>query len=169
MSADNNKYSFAVLTLSDKGSRGERKDTSGVYIKEKLTANGYRPLAYSIIPDQKQVIIDNLIDLTDKQKIDLIITTGGTGVSPTDITPEAMMEVMEREIPGIAEAMRAASLLITSRAMLSRGKAGIRGESLIINLPGSLKAARENLDVVLPVLDHALEKIKGDTGDCGAV
>ncbi|MBW1635175.1 MAG: MogA/MoaB family molybdenum cofactor biosynthesis protein [Deltaproteobacteria bacterium] len=167
MSADQNKYSFAVLTLSDKGSRGEREDTSGAYIKEKLNAGGYRLLAYNIIPDQKQVIIDALLDLTDRQKIDLVITTGGTGVSPTDITPEAMMEVVEREIPGMAEAMRAASMLITPRAMLSRGKAGIRGESLIINLPGSLKAARENLDVVLPVLNHALEKIKGGTGDCG--
>ncbi len=167
MNTDQGKYTFGVLTLSDKGSRGEREDTSGAYIKEKLLAEGYQLQAYSVIPDQKQIIVDSLIELIDKQKISLIITTGGTGVSPTDVTPEAMKEVMEREIPGMAEAMRAASLLKTSRAMLSRGKVGTRGESLIINLPGSLKAARENLEVVLPVIDHALEKIQGGTGDCG--
>ncbi len=167
MNADQGKYTFGVLTLSDKGSRGEREDTSGAYIKEKLLTEGYQLQAYSVIPDQKQIIVDSLIELIDKQKISLIITTGGTGVSPTDVTPEAMKEVVEREIPGMAEAMRAASLAKTSRAMLSRGKVGIRGESLIINLPGSLKAARENLEVVLPVIDHALEKILGGTGDCG--
>ena len=167
MSTDQGKYTFGVLTLSDKGSRGEREDTSGVYIKEQLLADGYELQAYSIIPDQKQIIIDSLIEFTDKKKISLIITTGGTGVSPTDVTPEAMMEVIEKEIPGMAEAMRAASMLKTSRAMLSRGKVGIRGESLIINLPGSLKAVRENLEVVLPVIEHALEKILGGTSDCG--
>ena len=167
MSTDQGKYTFGVLTLSDKGSRGEREDTSGVYIKKQLLADGYELQAYSVIPDQKQVIIDSLIELTDKKKISLIITTGGTGVSPTDVTPEAMMEVIDREIPGMAEAMRAESLLKTSRAMLSRGKVGIRGESLIINLPGSLKAVQENLEVVLPVIDHALEKILGGTSDCG--
>lgn len=168
MSPNKQKYTFAVLTLSDKGSRGEREDTSGAYIKEKLLAEGYDLKSYSIIPDQKQVIIDSLKDLVDKQKISLIVTTGGTGVSPTDVTPEAMTEVIEREIAGMAEAMRAASLLKTSRAMLSRGKVGIRRESLIINLPGSLKAARENLEVVLPVIVHALEKIMGSTSDCGS-
>ena len=167
MSTDQGKYTFGVLTLSDKGSRGEREDTSGVYIKEQLLADGYELQAYSIIPDQKQIIIDSLIEFTDKKKISLIITTGGTGVSPTDVTPEAMMEVIEKDIPGMAEAMRAASMLKTSRAMLSRGKVGIRGESLIINLPGSLKAVRENLEVVLPVIEHALEKILGGTSDCG--
>ena len=169
MATDQHKYTFAVLTLSDKGSRGERQDTSGAYIKEKLLAEGYDLKSYSIIPDQKQVIIDSLIELVDEQKISLIVTTGGTGVSPTDVTPEAMTEVLEREIPGMAEAMRAESLLKTSRAMLSRGKVGTRGESLIINLPGSLKAARENLDVVLPVIVHALEKIMGSNSDCGVV
>jgi molybdopterin adenylyltransferase len=163
------KYTFGVLTLSDKGARGEREDTSGAYIKSTLLENGYNLQSYSVIPDNKQRIIESLIELTDKQKISLIVTTGGTGVSPTDITPEAMTEVIEREVPGMAEAMRAASLLKTPRAMLSRGKVGIRGESLIINLPGSLKAARENLEVVLPVIVHALEKIAGDTSDCGVV
>lgn len=161
------KYTFGVLTLSDKGARGEREDTSGAYIKETLLENGYDFRSYDVIPDNRQRIVESLIELTDKQKITLIVTTGGTGVSPTDITPEAMTEVIEREIPGMAEAMRAASMLKTSRAMLSRGKVGIRGESLIINLPGSLRAARENLEVVLPVIPHALEKILGGTSDCG--
>ena len=163
------KYTFGVLTLSDKGSRGEREDTSGAYIKETLIENGYELQSYTVIPDQKKLIIETLIELIDKRNITLIVTTGGTGVSPTDLTPEAMDEVLEKEIPGMAEAMRAASLLKTPRAMLSRGRVGIRGESMIINLPGSLKAARENLEVVLPVIPHALEKILGGTSDCGAV
>ena len=154
--------------MSDKGSQGEREDTSGAYLKDKLTKEGYVLQSYRVIADKKTLIVNNLIELVDKQKIPLIVTTGGTGVSPTDITPEAMTEVIEREIPGMAEAMRSASLKKTSRAMLSRGKVGIRKESLIINLPGSLKAVRENLEVVLPVLPHALEKIEGEPGDCGA-
>lgn len=161
-------YSFAVLTMSDKGSQGKREDTSGAYLKEKLAEEGYELRAYSIVPDNKQIIIDNLKQLVDDKKIALIVTTGGTGLSPTDITPEAMIEVIDREIPGMAEAMRSASLLKTPRAMLSRGKVGMRGTSLIINLPGSLKAVHENLEVVLPVLPHALEKISGGTSDCGA-
>jgi len=161
------KYSFAVLTMSDKGSRGEREDTSGLYLQQTLTEDGYVLQSYQVIPDDKQIIVDSLIELVDKQQISLIVTTGGTGVSPSDITPEAMTLVIEREIPGMAEAMRSASLLKTSRAMLSRGKVGIRKESLIINMPGSLKAVRENLEVVLPVIRHALEKIRGGESDCG--
>jgi molybdenum cofactor synthesis domain-containing protein len=162
-------YSFAVLTMSDKGSRGEREDTSGQYLQEKLTEEGYVLHSYHIIPDNQQIIIDSLIRLVDDDNIHLIVTTGGTGVSPSDITPEAMLSVIEREVPGMAEAMRSASLLKTSRAMLSRGKVGIRKESLIINLPGSLKAVKENLAVVLPVIPHALEKIRGGESDCGVV
>lgn len=168
MSSEAMKYSFAVVTMSDKGARGEREDTSGAYLQETLKAEGYSLAHYQIIPDKRKVIIDTLNMLVDDKGIDLIVTTGGTGVSPTDVTPEAMNEVLDKEVPGMAEAMRSASLAKTSRAMLSRGKVGIRKESLIINLPGSLKAARENLDVVLPVLVHALEKIKGETSDCGA-
>jgi molybdenum cofactor synthesis domain-containing protein len=167
-SANNQIYSFAVLTMSDKGARGEREDTSGAYLRERLSEEGFVLQSYSVIPDQKEVIIDRLRALADDLKVALIVTTGGTGVSPSDVTPEAMTEVIELEIPGMAEAMRSASLLKTSRAMLSRGKVGIRRESLIINFPGSLKAVRENLEVVLPVLSHALEKIRGGTGDCGA-
>lgn len=162
------KYSFAVLTMSDKGSRGERQDTSGQYLQDKLTEEGYLLQSYQVVPDDRQTIVDALIALVDDQNIALIVTTGGTGVSPSDITPEAMTLIIEREIPGMAEAMRSASLLKTSRAMLSRGKVGIRKQSLIINLPGSLKAARENLEVVLPVIPHALEKIQGSESDCGA-
>jgi molybdopterin adenylyltransferase len=160
--------SFAVLTMSDKGSVGEREDTSGAYLKETLQQEGYLLQDYRVIPDKEELIVENLLDLVDDKKIALIMTTGGTGLSPTDVTPEAMEKVLEKEIPGIAEAMRAASMLKTSRAMLSRGKAGLRGESLIVNLPGSLKAVRENLAVVLDVLKHAMEKAQGGKGDCGA-
>ena len=161
------KYTFAVVTMSDKGSRGEREDTSGLYLQKRLAEEGYVLQSYLVIPDNRQVIIDNLIELVDVYNVPLSVTTGGTGVSPTDITPEAMAFVLEREIPGMAEAMRSASLLKTSRAMLSRGKVGVRKESLIINLPGSLKAVRENLEVVIPVIPHALEKIRGGESDCG--
>jgi len=162
-------YSFAVLTMSDKGARGEREDTSGAYLQQRLVEKGYVLRAYKVIPDLKQVIIDQLKMLADDIQVPLIVTTGGTGVSPSDVTPEAMNEVLDKEIPGMAEAMRNASLLITPRAMLSRGKVGIRKGSLIINFPGSLKAVKENLEVVLPVLLHALEKIRGGTSDCGVV
>lgn len=163
------QYSFAVVTMSDKGARGEREDTSGAYLQETLISEGYLRAHYQIIADNKVDIVKTLNMLVDDKGVDLIVTTGGTGVSPTDVTPEAMSDVIEKEVPGMAEAMRSASLAKTSRAMLSRGRVGIRKETLIINLPGSLKAARENLDVVLPVLVHALEKIKGETSDCGAV
>lgn len=169
MTTQGDVYSFAVLTMSDKGARGEREDTSGGYLRERLAAEGYVLQFYEIIPDKKQVIIDKLKNLADEQRVSLIVTTGGTGVSPSDVTPEAMGEILEKEIPGMAEAMRSASLLKTPRAMLSRGKVGIRGETLIINFPGSLKAVRENLDVVLAVIPHALEKIGGGTSDCGVV
>jgi len=164
---ENIDLSFAVLTMSDKGSVGEREDTSGAYLKEKLQQEGYSLQGYKVIPDREEVIVENLKQLVDVDKVALIVTTGGTGLSPTDVTPEAMTKVLDKEIPGIAEAMRAASMLKTSRAMLSRGKAGLRNETLIINFPGSLKAVRENLEVVLDVLGHAMEKIQGGKGDCG--
>ena len=163
------RYTFAILTMSDKGSRGEREDTSGAYLRERLAEEGYVLQAYEVIPDRKQVIIDRLQAFADDLQVSLVVTTGGTGVSPSDVTPEAMSEVLDQEIQGMAEAMRSASLMKTSRAMLSRGKVGIRKGTLIINLPGSLKAAKENLEVILPVLSHALEKIGGSTSDCGAL
>ena len=161
-------FTFAVLTLSDKGSRGERKDTSGPYLVERLQKEGYVLKSYQILPDSAGKIVEAIRDLVDKQSVTLVVTTGGTGVAPTDVTPEAMLEVLEKEIPGMAEAMRAASLAKTPNAVLSRGKVGIRKQSLIVNLPGSLKAASENLEVILPILPHALEKICGGTADCAA-
>lgn len=163
------EFTFAVVTMSDKGSRGEREDTSGAYLQEKLGQQGYVPVYYTVIPDKISVIVNTLRELADVKKASLVVTTGGTGVAPTDVTPEAMLEVIEKEIPGMAEAMRLESLKKTPNAVLSRGKAGIRGKTLIINLPGSLKAVRENLEVLLSVLPHALEKIRGDEGDCGKV
>lgn len=161
------QFSFGVLTLSDKGSRGEREDTSGRMLCELLQNEGYELAEYLVIPDREEDIIRCLENWVDERGLDLIVTTGGTGVAPRDVTPEATQKVIDRQVPGIAEAMRQASLLKTPNAVLSRGIAGIRGESLIINLPGSRKAARENIEVVLPALAHALDKIKGGKSDCG--
>jgi molybdopterin adenylyltransferase len=163
-----NRFSCAVITMSDKGSVGLREDTSGTQLQEMLKEEGYRIQQYLVIPDNVQVIIETLIECVDTKEIDLIVTTGGTGVAPTDVTPEAMNSVLDKEIPGMAEAMRAASLQKTPHAVLARGKVGIRNKSLIINLPGSKKAARENLEVILPALPHALDKIQGGTSDCGS-
>lgn len=160
-------FTFAVVTMSDKGSRGEREDSSGKLLQELLKDEGYELQGYEIVPDDRERIIRTVVELIDVRKIDLVVTTGGTGVAPTDVTPEAMQSVIEKDIPGMAEAMRAASLKKTPHAVLSRARAGIRGESLIINLPGSKKAARENIEVLLPALVHALDKIKGGTSDCG--
>ena len=160
-------YTFAVLTLSDKGSRGERDDTSGRMLCDLLQSLGYVLVEYEILPDVREGIVRRLRSLADDRAADLVLTTGGTGVAPTDVTPEATLEVVERLVPGIAEAMRQASLLKTPNAVLSRGVAGIRGQTLIINLPGSEKAARENIEVVLPALTHALYKLKGGAADCG--
>jgi molybdopterin adenylyltransferase len=161
------KFSFAVITMSDKGSRGEREDTSGKLLQELLQEEGYILRGYTIIPDDQEMIVKTVLDFIDVRKIDLIVTTGGTGVAPTDVTPEAMQKVIEKDIPGMAEAMRAASLMKTPHAVLSRARTGIRGKSLIINLPGSRKAAEENIKVLLPALPHALDKIQGGTSDCG--
>lgn len=163
---DTSRFRFAVLTLSDKGSQGLREDTSGPYLVECLKREGYLFADYKIMPDKQEGIIQQLLSFTE-QGIDLIITTGGTGVAPTDVTPEATLEVIERHLPGFSEAMRASSLAKTPHAMLSRGYSGIRGTSLIVNLPGSLKAARENIEVILPALPHALDKINGGMSDCG--
>ena len=157
----------AVLTISDRGSRGERKDQSGPAVQEMLRRAGFSIACYEVLPDDRQLIQERLQTLADDSGVDLIITTGGTGLTPRDVTPEATLAVIHREIPGIAEAMRSSSLTKTPHAMLSRAVAGTRGCTLIINLPGSLHGARENLEVVLPALGHALEKIKGDPSECG--
>ena len=138
-------YRFAVITMSDKGSRGERVDTSGEALKELLIRHGYEMCHYEIVADQIEAIVNSVILAVEQKYADLVLTTGGTGVAPTDRTPEAMEQVFDKEVPGIAEAMRAASFAITPRAALSRGRAGIRKNSLIINLPGSRKAAMENI------------------------
>ncbi|BCO08902.1 molybdenum cofactor biosynthesis protein [Desulfolithobacter dissulfuricans] len=160
-------YTCGILTLSDKGSRGEREDTSGAMLREMLGEAGYDIVAYEVIPDRQELIEATLVSWADTRGIDLIVTTGGTGVSPSDVTPEATRNVIDREVPGIAEAMRRASLEKTVQAVWSRGIAGIRNETLIINLPGSKKAARENIEVVLPALRHGLYKLKGGSADCG--
>ena len=159
--------SFGVITMSDKGARGEREDTSGAHLIDTLTVHGYSLAGYAIVPDQVSAIVSKCLEFVDEKKVTLLVTTGGTGLAPTDVTPEAMQSVLEKEIPGIAEMMRSESLKKTPRACLSRGRSGMRGNCLIINFPGSLKAVQEHLEIVMPVLDHALDKIKGDPGDCG--
>jgi molybdenum cofactor synthesis domain-containing protein len=158
----------AVVTVSDKGSRGEREDLSGSVLAEKLEREGFEVVLRAIVPDDAAEISAVLLRLADEAKIALIATTGGTGVAPRDVTPEATLAVVERLVPGMAEAMRAASLAKTPHAMLSRAVVGIRGTSLIVNLPGSPKGASENLDAILPALSHALAKIGGDASDCAA-
>lgn len=159
-------FCFAVITMSDKASRGIRDDTSGQALVTLCEDAGLKHCFYRIVPDKKGAIIASVIEAIETAGADLVLTTGGTGLSPLDITPECMNEIFDKEVPGIAEAMRSASFKITPRAVISRGRAGIRGQSLIINLPGSKKAAVENISVVLPALNHALEKIKGSRVDC---
>lgn len=155
----------AVITMSDKGSRGEREDLSGPAIKEIVKGIGARVDFYEVIPDEKELIKEKLIEYS--LLADLVLTTGGTGLSPRDVTPDATLEVIDREIPGIGEAMRAGGMKKTPRSMLSRAVAGVRGNALIINMPGSPKAIRDCLEVILEVIPHAVEKIKGCAADCG--
>lgn len=161
-------FRAAVITVSDRGSRGEREDGSGPEIAGMVEAMGMEIVDRRIIPDEKEMIRQVLMDMSDRADVDLILTTGGTGVSPRDVTPDATLEVIDREIPGMAEAMRRQSSTVTAHAMISRAVAGIRGRTLIINLPGSPKGARENLAVLIPALPHAIEKIKGDERDCAS-
>ncbi|MCL2346504.1 MAG: MogA/MoaB family molybdenum cofactor biosynthesis protein [Desulfobulbus sp.] len=160
-------WRFAVVTMSDKGSRGERIDESGAFLRQFLSEAGLAEAGYRLVPDRVEDIAAAVCAMIDDLGADLVVTTGGTGLAPSDVTPEAMNKVFQREVPGIAEMLRLESLKKTPMAALSRGRAGIRGESLIINLPGSLKAAREDIATLLPIVDHALEKIKGDPSDCG--
>ncbi|HBR18451.1 MAG: molybdenum cofactor biosynthesis protein [Deltaproteobacteria bacterium RIFCSPLOWO2_12_FULL_43_16] len=156
-----------ILTMSDKGSRGEREDLSGKEIERMIKDLPAEVMAYEVIPDETDIIKAKIKEFVDKKKLDLILTTGGTGVSPRDVTPEATRAVIEKELPGMAEVMRAESLKKTPNAMISRAVCGIRKQSLIINLPGSPRAVRENLSVVLPAISHAVEKIKGSQEECG--
>lgn len=161
-------YTAAVLTVSDRSARGQRPDEAGPLVASLLEAAGYRVVETAIVPDERPDIEAALIRLADEVRAALVVTTGGTGFSPRDVTPEATLAVCERLAPGIPEAMRAASLAITPRAMLSRAAAGLRGGSLIINLPGSPKAARENLEAVLPTLEHGLKMLLGGPSDCAS-
>ena len=161
-------FTAAVVTVSDRGSRGERADGSGPRIEALLKERGYDVVHREIVPDEAGEIERALVRLADKRDVALVLTTGGTGFSPRDVTPEATERACTRMVPGIPEAMRAASLKVTPRGMLSRGAAGIRGGTLIVNLPGSPKAAIENLEAVLPALEHGLEMLRGGPADCRA-
>ncbi|WMJ79734.1 MogA/MoaB family molybdenum cofactor biosynthesis protein [Clostridium sp. MB40-C1] len=156
----------AILTISDKGSKGERVDSTGTVLKELLEKEEYKVEYYNIIPDEMDEIVEELIKASDDLKVDLILTNGGTGFSKRDITPEATIKVIKKQVPGIPEAMRLNSLKITPKAMLSRAVAGIRNKTLIINLPGSPKGAVENLQAVLPALKHGIEILKGEASEC---
>jgi molybdopterin adenylyltransferase len=156
-----------VLTLSDKAARGERVDTSGAAIRELSSAAGAQVTRYEVIPDERELIVATLRAWADGGDLDLIVTTGGTGLSPRDVTPEATAAVLDYHVPGMAEAMRAEGLRHTPMAMLSRAVCGVRGRTLIVNLPGSEKGVRESLSVLLPVLAHAVETLRGPVEDHG--
>ena len=158
-------FTAAVVTVSDKGAAGEREDLSGAVVRDILEGAGIEVVRREIVPDEANVLSELLVALCD-QGIDLIVTTGGTGVSPRDVTPEATLAVIEKEIPGMAEAMRAESLKVTPHAMISRAVCGLRGGALILNLPGSPKGARENLEVVMPAVPHTLEVAGGRVSEC---
>ncbi|CBL21764.1 MULTISPECIES: MogA/MoaB family molybdenum cofactor biosynthesis protein [Blautia] len=156
----------AIITASDSGYRGEREDLSGPAIKEILEREGYKVISMDILPDDQVMLAGKMQEIADSEKAELILTTGGTGFSERDVIPEATEEVIERKVPGIPEAIRAYSMTITKRAMLSRATAGIRGKTLIINLPGSPKAVRESLEYIIDALAHGLEILSGEARDC---
>ena len=160
---------LGILTVSDKGSSGERTDESGRIIETFASKINAKVVEYKLVPDERSIISSHLIAMADQSGVDLILTTGGTGFSPRDITPEATLDVIDRQVPGIPEAMRQKSLEITPMSMLSRAVAGIRNKTLIINLPGSPKAVRECLEIILPVLPHAIQILKGQTGECARI
>lgn len=159
-------WQAAVITLSDKGSAGQRKDESGPAIAKRLADSGYDVVEELLIPDDERVLKQELMRLCDQRQLDLILTTGGTGCSPRDTTPEATLAVADRNVPGIAEAMRAASLKITPHAMISRAASVIRGKTLIINLPGSPRACMENMDVFMDTIPHAMGLLRNEVQDC---
>jgi molybdopterin adenylyltransferase len=162
------KFTAGVLTISDKGAQGMRVDESGPAAISILETQGFSVLRKAVVPDDRQRIANTLEDWADRDSLSLIVTSGGTGLSPTDVTPQAMQDVIDFPVPGIAEAMRAESLKKTPHAMISRAMAGVRKRCLIINLPGSPGGVRDNLSVVVPALQHALSKLAGDTADCAA-
>lgn len=157
----------AVITSSDTGYRGEREDLSGPTIKGIVEKEGYEVVSMEILPDDRETLASRMAEIADKGLAELLLTTGGTGFSPRDVMPEATEDIIERKVPGIPEAMRAYSLTITKRAMLSRAAAGIRRQTLIINLPGSPKAVRESLEYIIGALGHGIEIMTGEAGNCG--
>lgn len=160
-------YTAAVVTVSDKGFAGEREDKSGLFLQEVLAKDGYEVVHYAIVPDERVLIADALRTLADEQGVNLVLTTGGTGFSPRDCTPEATLEVVEKQCPGIPEAMRSMSMAITKRAMLTRSMAGIRKQTLIINMPGSARAVAECYECIADQLGHGLDILTGASSDCG--
>ena len=162
-------WQAAVVTLSDKGAAGEREDKSGPAIASRLRSSGYEVVEQILIADDPELLKRHLIRLADQRQLDLILTTGGTGFAPRDTTPEATLAVAHRNAPGIAEAIRAASMAVTPRAMLSRGVSIIRGKTLIVNLPGSPKACMESMDAFLDAIPHGLSLLRGTVGDCARV
>lgn len=160
------KHTAAVITVSDRAARGERTDTAGPLVASVLEAEGIKVVQTTLVPDNRWAIAEAIKEAADELNVSLVLTTGGTGLAPTDVTPEATLDVAERLVPGLAEAMRQASAEITPHAWLSRAVCAIRGATLIINLPGSPRGAKENLEVILPALSHGLDKLRGDTSDC---
>lgn len=159
-------FRAGIITASDKGSAGEREDLSGPAIREMIEANGYEVISLKVLPDEEERLYEEMVRLADEENVDVIFTTGGTGLSPRDHTPEATLRAATKNVPGIAEAIRAYSLSITPRAMLSRAVSVMRNRTLIINLPGSPKAVKESLEYILPTLAHGIEIMKGEAGEC---
>lgn len=160
-------FTVAILTVSDKGSRNEREDLSGEAIKQTLKPLGVTIVQHDIVPDEQEIIAQKLMEWADSGKASFIVTTGGTGLTPRDVTPEATLQVLEKLAPGFGEVMRAQTSKLVPTAMLSRAIAGTRKNSLIVNLPGSPKAVRECLEAILPALPHAIETVRGTAGECG--
>lgn len=152
-----------IVTISDSCAAGKRNDESGNYLKKKLKFVGWPVASYKVVPDDRKMIAETLVELCDRKKLDVVLTTGGTGLSKRDVTPEATRDVIEKEIPGLSEAMRIQTFRNTRFSILSRGISGYRGKTLIINLPGSVNAVRECSGIILPVIPHALEILKGKT------
>lgn len=160
-------FTVGILTVSDKGAVGKREDASGLLLHQLVDQLPGKVTVYQVVPDEKEIIQNQLISFCDRWNVDLVLTTGGTGVSPRDVTPDATEKVIDRLIPGMGEIMRVEGYKKNPRSIISRGIAGIRKKTLIINLPGSPRAVRENFEILLPALSHAIEKMKGDQSECG--
>ncbi|MFY9270437.1 MAG: MogA/MoaB family molybdenum cofactor biosynthesis protein [Candidatus Manganitrophaceae bacterium] len=161
-------FSVAILTVSDKGAAGQREDGSGLLLHQLVEQLPGKVVAYEVVPDEKEVIQNRLSFFCDQTRVDLVLTTGGTGLSPRDVTPEATLAVIDRLVPGMGEIMRIEGYRKNPKAILSRAVAGVRKKTLIVNFPGSPRGVRENFEILLPTLPHAIEKMKGEEAECGA-